>query len=108
MVSLEGIGGLASDRSKKEALQSKLTPPGAACFAPKPAVIQAGDLKYACNCPTRGWIDGMIWTADEPPPTTATFFRSRSTVSSHAALCIIFPRKEVNPGMSGYFHELYD
>jgi hypothetical protein len=31
-------------------------PPGAACFAPNPAVIYADDLRKAWSFPTRGWI----------------------------------------------------
>jgi hypothetical protein len=38
-----------------------------------------------------GCIEGTSWTADEPPPTTATVFPVRSYVESHFALCISFP-----------------
>jgi hypothetical protein len=53
-------------------------PPGAAYFAPNPAVIQTGDRKNGTNFFTLGWIDGITCTAEDPPPITATVLSVRS------------------------------
>ena len=49
-----------------------MAPSLAAYLAPKLVVVHVGERRNAVNFRTLGWIDGMSWTADEPPPMTAT------------------------------------
>ena len=50
---------------------------------------------------TSGAISGMIWTAEAPVPMIATRLPRRSTSSSQRAVCIVVPRKEARPSISG-------
>lgn len=53
-----------------------------------------------------GWIEGMICTAEEPPPITATVLSFKAYVLSHFAECISLPLNRSKPGMFGHFQEL--
>ena len=54
-----------------------------------------------------GWREGIIWTAEEPPPITATALPLKLYPLSQLALCMSFPLKVSNPWIFGYFHELW-
>ncbi len=62
---------------------------------------QAGVRWKTVSLPTSGWIDGMIWAAEAPVPTTATRLPARSNSWSQREEWNTLPGKPLSPGRSG-------